>query len=339
MAVTTDRHYRQLLATSLAFRSPGIEDLISNSNVIMATIRENNLARPYYGPEIRQTLRINKQDAQWFTGYDILRNSPIEKLNDAVWTPKNVAVPISLTGTELLANEGRAQIHDILEEYMETAETDMQDAMEVAVHSDGSADNGRQMIGLGGALPIIADEGVYGGIDRAQHALWRTSTFFADTDFPDIGTEVDATTIRPMYEDIIARRSRGSRAADLLVASRQHYLAYSASLVAHQRITSTSTTLGRLGFQSLEFAGAGKSAQVVLASGVGTQMPDNTTYGIEGRSLILRYHPSRNYVPLFEGEGQMPINQDAIGQFLVWNGELTLVNPLFSWRLTNEDPS
>lgn len=223
-----------------------------------------------------------------------------------------------------------------MDEYIESAENSMVDAMEVAIHSDGTADGGRQLVGLGAALPIVTNTGTYGGINRATYSLWRTTTFDADTDFPTIGTQVDATTIRPMYETILAQRSRGTRGANLLIASKEHYLAYSASLVAHQRITSGGL-MGRLGFTSLEFAGAGKRAEVVLASGIGTSMPSNTTYGLESRSLYLYYHPDRNMVPLFDGDGAMPINQDAIAQFLVWNGEFVLGNPLFSWRLIDTD--
>ena len=52
-------------------------------------------------------------------------------------------------------------------------------------------------------------------------------------------------------------------------------------------------------------------------------MPANTTYGLHTDSLRLRYHPSRNFDSVFKGEGQMPIDKDAIAQFIGWMGELT----------------
>ncbi len=337
MAVTTDRQYRQVLTASLAYRKSGIEDLVFNSNPVMAAIRRNGKVRSYSGPEIRHHLQIDKQAGQWFTGYDILKNPPIELFNDAVFTPKNIAVPISFSGTELLANKGSTQEIDLMESYLESAEGSMADAMEVAIHGDGTADGGRQLTGLGAALPIVTNTGIYGGINRGTYALWRTTTYDANSAFPTIGTQVDSTTIRPMYETILAQRSRGSSGASLLIASQQHYLAYSASLVAHQRITSSGPS-GKLGFTSLEFAGAGKNAEVVLASGLNSSMPANTTYGIDTSSIYLYYHPQRNMVPLFEGDGAMPINQDAIAQFLAWNGEFVLGNPLFNWRLYDSSP-
>lgn len=337
MPVTSDRQYRQLLSTAMAYRKPGLEDLVSNSDPVWNTIRENGNYRPYSGPEIRVHLLINKQDAQWFTGYDKLKNSPIELVNDAVFTPTNIAVPISFNGTELLANEGTARVMDIMEVAMDGAEMSMRDALEVGILSDGTGFNGRQMVGLAAAVPITTNTGTYGGISRSTNSIWRTSTFDANSAFPTIGTNVDSTTIRPMYSKILAQRSRGNRAADLFIASEEHFSALEQSMVAHQRIVNE-TRLGRLGFSALEFIGSGKRAQVVLASGLNTSMPANTTFGLESRSLYLYYHPSRNMDTLFDGDGAMPINQDAIAQFLVWNGQFVVANPLFSWRLFDSAP-
>jgi hypothetical protein len=68
-------------------------------------------------------------------------------------------------------------------------------------------------------------------------------------------------------------------------------------------------------------------------------MPANTTYGLDTDSLRLRYNPSRNFDKLFEGDGQKPLNQDALAQFIGWMGELTMVNPLFHWRMYDSNPA
>lgn len=338
MPLVTDRQYRQILSTSLADRSPGIEDLVSNSNAVFNVLRRKGRMKSFTGPEIRQTLQFNKQDAQWYRGYDFLANPPIELWNDAVWTPKSVVVPVSLTGQEMRANQGRAQIHDIVEGTLEAAEMALVDAMDAAIMSDGTADGGKQMIGLAGAIPTITNAGVYGGISRADNLLWRTSTFDANSDFPTIGTQVDPTTIRPMLSRILARRSRGTRHADLLIMSEQHYWAYDAATVAIQRIT-RDDSLASLGFSALEYVGGGTRAEIVLASGLNSSMPANTTYGLETRSMAIRYREGFNFARLFDGEGQMPINQDALAQFIGWEGEMTITNPLFTWKLIDSNPA
>lgn len=337
-AVVTDRNYRQVLSTALAMRAPGIEDLVSNANPIYNVLARGDRVRDFTGPEIRQTLQIDKQMAQWFKGYDFLANPPIELFNDAVWTPKSVAVPISLTGQEIRANQGSTQIHDILEAYMDAAENALVDAMDEALMSDGTADGGKQLTGLAGALPTNpATAGVYGGIDRNTVPLWRSGAYDIQTAFPDIGTQVTVGNIRQFYSRIFSLRSRNMRRADLLLASREHYEAYEMATQAIQRIVRPES-LGALGFTALEYIGAGGRAQIVEMSGLNANMPSNTTFGVETRSLILRRRPGANFSPLFDGDGQKPINQDAIAQFVLWEGELTLINPLFSWRMWDSDP-
>jgi hypothetical protein len=334
MAVVTDRNYRQLLSTSLAYRTREIQDLVFNSNPVSALLRQRGAFKTYSGPEIRVTLQIDKLGGQWFTGYDFLDAQPKEILNDAVFTPKNLAVGFSLTGTELLANEGRTRIYNLLDEYMETAENSMMDLWEMALHSDGTADAGRQMIGFGGALPINAATGTYGGIDRATNPIWRTTTYSVPGGaFPDIGTTWDSTTARPILERIVALRSKGRRHASIAVADLTSYQAVSASMVAHQRIVRADGGDATLGFSGLSVATPAGEIEIFCATGVGAVMPANTIYGLDLEGLNVYYHPSRNMVPLFPGDGAQPINQDAIAQFLVWNGELVLKNPRYQWRL------
>lgn len=331
--VTTDRHYRQLLATSLADRSRDIEDLVFNSNPIFAWLRETNRMKTYFGPEIRIPLMIDKLEGQWFTGYDKLNNEPKELVNDAVFTPKNIAVGFSLTGTELLSNEGRAQFIDLMDLYLENAEGSMRDEMEIALHQDGTGSGGRTIIGFGGALPIVPNAGVYGGIDRAQHPIWQTTTYdIPDGDVPGF-TVWDATTARPIIEYIAAMHQVGRKYPRVWICDILSYQAISASLVAHQRIVRSTGAIGRLGFDALEIATPAGPVEVVCANGIGTAMPSNTIYAVNPEDLELRYHPRRNFVPLFPGEGAMPINQDAIAQYLVWNGELILKNPRHSARI------
>lgn len=331
MAITSNVRLRQVLTTAMEDRTKEIQDLVFNSNPVLRILRENDRFKTYNGADIRVPLTIDKLDGQWFTGYDKLGNQPKELINSAVFTPKNVAVGFSLTGTELLANEGRGKIIDLLDTYMENAESTMQNVMEEAIHGDGTGAGGREMIGFGGAIPIVPTVGVYGGIDRSQVAMWRTGYFKATTDFPDIGATWDVTTAPRILRRIIANRSKGNRKADLIICDVKSYDTVQTSLTAIQRITSAN--MAKLGFDALELATPAGTVALLCANGVGTVMPENTIYGIDSQALEMRYHPSRNMVPLFDGDGARPINQDAIVQYLVWNGEMVLKNPRYTWRL------
>lgn len=337
MAIVTDRNYRQILSTAMAKRSRSIENLMAENSPLYNAITDRANRRSFDGPEIRHTLQIDKQNAQWFKAYDFLANPPLELFNDAVFTPKSVVVPVSFSGQELRANAGPTRIKNIFRETMDAAEQSMLDELDVAFHGDGTEDGGKSVIGLGGALPIVTNTGTYGGINRADHAIWRTTTFDAATDFPEIvppgqDPAVDATTIRQIYARATTRRSANGRGADLIVASEEHFWAFEAATVAQQRIVNQNDT-GALGFRYLDFVGGGGRARVVLASGINSNMPANTSYGLDTRSLYLYERPGATFTPLFGDGGQMPINQDAVGEYLLWEGELVLANPLYSWRL------
>jgi hypothetical protein len=341
--VTTAAAYQQILSMAVEDRSSGYQDLVSNNNALLAVMKKKGLWQTYSGPFIRQTLQIGKQSAQWYSGYDQLLNPAIDLFNDAVYSPKMVVVPIILSLQEILNNEGESQILDVFESYLAAAERSLEDAMDAGIYSDGTANGNKQITGLATAIPALPNTGVYGGIDRATATIWRTSAFdpsgaAGTTSLTPIGTQVTSATIRPMLNSVMTQRSRGRDYADLLIMSPEHYAAYDAATVAIQR-QQGNTSLGTLGFSALEYIGGGKRAEIVLDGGIGSNMPANTTFGINTDSLRLRYHPNRNFDKLFEGDGQMPIDKDAIAQFIGWMGELTMTNPLFNWRLYDSNPA
>ena len=331
MSINPTYAYQQVLSMALEERSPGYQDLVSDNNALLATLKRKGLWKSYSGPRIRETLQIDKADAQWYSGFDFLNSAPIELFNDAFFTPKMVAVPITLALEEILNNEGENQIMDVMESYIDAAERSLMDTMDAGLHGDGTANGGKAINGLAVAVPIVTNSGTYGGISRVDNAIWRTNTFDLNSYDTTIGTQVNATTIRPFYNKIMTARSRGRRHADLLLASPEHYAAYDAATVAVQRITKEGG-LAKLGFASLEYVGGGRRAEIVQDGGIGSNMPANTTFGLDTDSIRVRFNANRNFSKLFEGDGQKPINQDAIQQFIGWMGELTMTNPLFNWR-------
>ena len=258
MPINPVAHYQQVLSMALEDRSSGYQDLVSNSNPLTAVLKRKGLWKEYSGPRIRETLQITKPKGQWYSGFDFLNSSPVELFNDAYFLPKMVAVPVTLSLEEILNNTGTNQVMDVMESYIAAAERSLTDVFDVAVHSDGTADGGKQLEGLALAVPVVANSGTYGGIDRAANAVWRTSTFDANADFTPIGTQVTSTTIRPMLNSIMTQRARGTRAADLLIMSQEHYSAYDAATVAIQRINDENS-LGKLGFTSMKYYGAGRN--------------------------------------------------------------------------------
>lgn len=333
MAFNTDRNYGQLLTAAVARRSRAIQDIVYNATPLTAILNDQGrIKKRAGGPELRVPVQFDKLGAQWFTGYDKLQITPKELLGSAVFPWSRVVSMFSLTGTEILYTSGEEEIVDLMEFYLDSAEKAVKEAWEVGIVGDGTADGGRQMIGLGAAIPIIANTGVYGGIDRATVPNWRTTTYnIASGDVAGY-TTWDSTTVRPIINRIVQARSRNNRYAKMLIADPLAYEAFDASLVAHQRIVNESR-VGRLGFSAIEYVTPAGPVEVYSAGGIGNVMPANTVYGIDTEGLAIYTFPGQEFVPFHPGNGLRPINQDAVAQGIVWSGQLVLENPIFSFRI------
>ncbi len=336
MALTSTEKNQEIMSLALEDRSSGYQDLVSNSNALLAVLKRKGNWRPFSGPTIRERLQYAQSgNILWYNGWDFLPNSPAELFNDAEFRPKMLAVGISLSNEEILLNSGENQLMDVMEGHIEAAEQELEDEVDRSLHSNGTGYGGKEIGGLQLAIPTTVDAGTYGGISRVDNAIWRTSTFDVNSYDTAIGTGITATTVRPFLNKIMTVRSRNKRGADLLLMSPEHYAMYDAATVAIQRINDE-TQLGKLGFQTLKYYGAGRSAEIVQDGGIGSNMPANTTYGIETASFRFRYHPERNFSKI--GTQMMPINQDGTVQYIGLMGELTQVNPLFNWKMYDSSP-
>lgn len=336
MALTSNERLQEAFSLALEDRSKGYADLVSNSNAILYIMKKNGQFKTFSGPTIRERLLYNETGSYTrYNGYGYLNPSPAELFNDAEFTPKMAAVSVTLSGEDILKNSGTAQLKDIMSEHIKAAETELQDRFVEDLHSAGTADAGKQIGGLQLAIPTTVNSGVYGGISRVDNAIWRTSSYDAQSYFATI-TQVNAASIKTILDTIMIERSRGPKGPNIIAMSQEHYIAYTAATVAIQRIQDENE-LGKLGFTSLKYYGAGKSVDVVLEGGIGSAMPSNTTYFIDTKALAFRYHPERNFSKI--GGKQTPINQDAIVQHIGFMGEVTLNNPLHTAKLYDSNIS
>lgn len=332
MALTSTEKLQEAFSLALEDRSAGYADLVSNSNAILFLMKKKGQFKTFSGPTIRERLLYNESGTYTrYSGYQFLNPAPAELFNDAEFTAKLAAVSVTLSGEDILKNSGTNQLKDIMEEHMSAAEQELQDRFVEDLHSDGSASN--QIGGLQMAIPTTPTN-TYGGIDRNAQTIWRTTTYDANSAFSGI-TAVTSTTVKTIFDNIMIARSRGNKGPNVIASSQEHYIAYTAATVAIQQITNENE-LGKLGFSSLKYYGAGKSVDVVLEGGIGSAMPSNTTYFLDTNALRFRYHPDRNFVKF--GGKQMPVNQDAVVQHIGFYGNLTLNNPLHSAKMYDSSP-
>jgi hypothetical protein len=335
MALSSTEKNQEIFSLALEDRSSGYQDLVSNSNVLLSTLKDKGKWVPYSGPAIRETLLYTKTgSAVWYNGYDNLNPIPAELFNDAEYRPKMCAVSVVLSNEEILNNMGTNQLYDVMEAHIDAGERELVDEVDISLHGNGTRFGGKELGGLQLAVPTVVNSGSYGGIPRSN-AVWQTYSFDVQTGNTAIGTQVTKDTIRPFLNYILTKRSRNKSAADLLLMSPEHYGAYDAATTPIQRVEGS--RLGKLGFQSLMYVGAGRTVEIVQDGGIGSNMPANTTYGLDTDNLRMRYHPERNFNKI--GKAMMPINQDASINYIGFMGELTMTNPLFQWKMSDSNPA
>lgn len=330
MAINPTAAYQETLSMALEDRSSSWQDLVSNANVVFHEMRKRGGWQTFSGPNIRETLLYDESGTfVRYSGYDFLNPTPKELFNDAVFSPKMAAVSVTMANEDILKNSGSNQLHNIFEAKITAAEQELEDRFTEDLHSAGSLAN--QIGGFQAMIPTTVTNS-YGGIDRNTYTIWRTKV--VDANSITIGglaiSAISSTTIKPLYNYSVIRSSRGKRGPNLILASEDHYLAYSAATETIQRINDE-TSSSKLGFTSLRYYGGGRSMDIVLEGGIGTAMPSNISYLVNMDNIKFRYHPERNFKAF--GGRQMPINQDAIVQHIGFMGELTLNNPLFQTKL------
>ena len=141
--------YQQILSMALEDRSSSYQDLVSNNNALLAVMKRKGLWTTYSGPKIRQTLQIAKNVAQWYSGYDQRLNpGKLDQFNDAYFDPKMVVVPVILDDAGNPQQRAVRAVMDVYDSYIAAAERALEDTMDAAIYSDGTANGGKQLTGL-----------------------------------------------------------------------------------------------------------------------------------------------------------------------------------------------
>ena len=311
-----------ILATTIESRTKKIADNVTNNNAILKKLEMKGKIKPFSGGhKILQELSFaENSNAGWYSGYDILPVGVSDVISAAEFNIKQAAVPVVISGLEMLQNAGKEKMIDLMDSRLSVAESTLANLISEGLYSDGTDAGGKQIDGLDAAVPAVATASqtdTYGGIDRGTWAFWRsqygTGTYTKDT--------VQAA-MNGMWASVV----RGADRPDLIMMDNTFWELYMASLQAQQRFTSPE--VGNLGFPSIKFM----DADAVLEGGIGGNATAGTAYFLNCDYLHYRPHSNRNMVPLSPNR-RYATNQDAEVQILAWAGNLTCSGAQFQGRL------
>ena len=172
--VTTNAAYQQILSMTLEERSSGYEDLVSNNNALLAVMKRKGLWQTYHGPRIRQTFKSQRTLRSGIAA--LISCSTLQSISST--TPSlNQSRSSYLSFSRCRRSSTmRAKINSWM---CTTAILKLPSAplrTQWTLHFTGTAalTVASSLLALATAIPIVTNTGVYGGIDRATYAIWRT---------------------------------------------------------------------------------------------------------------------------------------------------------------------
>lgn len=316
-----------LIAAGIENRSPEVADGVSSNNALLTWLKKaKNHKLVDGGTQINQNLSFQQNaNGGFYSGYDPLPVGQADVISAATYNWSQYAVPVVISGLEILQNSGRERMLDLIEERLQVAESTMANDLNVGLYSNGTGFNGKQVKGLDAAIPTTAKASqtdTYGGISRSTWAFWRTSTTTAQ----DISTAAKCQTVMNTQW---ATQVRGADRPNLIIMDQIYWADYMASLQAIQRFTDPNSA--NLGFPTIKFMDADVVLDPTSGVGAGGGAVTKTAYFLNTKYLFFKTHKDRNFVPLSPNK-RYSINQDAETQILAWAGQLTVSNSQLQGR-------
>ena len=317
-----------IIATNIQSRTGELADNVTNNNALLRRLKDRGNVKTFSGGNvILQEIMYNDSttnNTNSYSGYEVLNVSQNSPISSAQFSITQYAAAVSISGLEMIQNSGKEAIIDLLDGRMMVAEAQLANRIGGDIYLDGTGNSGKNITGLGAAVPDAPSTGTYGGINRANYSFWRSQKYSGVTDG---GSAVSASNIQSYMDSLAVQLIRGTDKPDLIVADSNYYRLYLQSMQSIQRVTDGGNSTQGAGFASLKYFGAGMASDVVLDGGIGSAATANHMWFLNTKYLMFRPHVDRNFVPI--GGERQAVNQDAIVKLIGWAGNLTSSGPQF----------
>lgn len=305
----------EIVSSTLRAYSSKIADNVTANSPLLTRLKTRGRMQTFDGGHIiQENLEYAENDRGGsYSGYERLNPGPADVLSAAEYPIKQYAVPITISGLEQIQNSGGSKIYDLLEARIQNAEHTMTNLLSDGLYSDGTGNNGKDITGLQSQVATAPTSGTVGGINRANWSFWRNQT--------EDGGTFSADNILAEMNSLYISCTRNGDKPDLISLDDNLYGFFWDAIAENQRFSSASgnNDMASAGFGNLRFM----RAEVVLGGGLDGDSPANRGYFLNTRFLKWRPHRDRNMVSKNAG---MPIDQDAMVQYLFWAGNLCASN-------------
>lgn len=314
-------NWGEVATATLAHRRKKIADAVSRNNILFYELRRRGRIRTIGGGRtITTPIMVGDENAnfQWYLGREALNVAGQEILTSAEYPWKQYACGVSLSGLEMLQNDGAEQIINMMKARTQHAEKTIQNQLHKAAHGDGTGSSGKEYGGL--ALLVGETAGAtVAGINSTTDTWW-------DNQRNTIGAGALSTaTIYGDMLDLFLETSRGTDKPNLITADNTWYSTYSQALQAQQRFMDRK--LASAGFANLMF----ETVPVVADGGMGGYHPAGMRF-LNLSTIELIMHRKRNNVVL--GGPRRPLTEDSETVILAGMGNFVCDNRMLNGVLT-----
>jgi len=317
-----------IIATNIQSRTGELADNVTNNNALLRRLKDRGNVKTFSGGNvIMQEIMYSDSatnNTNSYSGYEVLNVSQNSPISAAQFSITQYAAAVSISGLEMIQNSGKEAIIDLLDGRMNVAEAQLANRIGGDIYLDGTGNSGKNLTGLGAAVPDAPTTGTYGGINRATYSFWRSVKFSGTTDG---GSATSASNIQGYMDSLAVQLIRGTDKPDLIVADNIFYRMYLQSLQSIQRISDGGSSTAGAGFASLKYYGAGMASDVVLDGGIGSAATASHMWMLNTKYIMFRPNANRNFVPI--GGERQAVNQDAIVKLIGFAGNLTSSGPQF----------
>ncbi len=300
----------ELVTATLRHRRPKIADATTKNNAFMLQLRRKGRIRLVGGGRTISCPISYGENAnfQFYAGRESLNVAGQEVLTSAEYPWKQYACGVSISGLEMLQNDGEEQIISMMKARIENAERTIANKMHESAYSDGTGSAGKEFGGL--ALLVAGAAGAtVGGINSTTATWWdnrRKATLGATT-----------AAIYADMLDLTLQLQRGTDKTDLIVSDNSYYSVLSQSLQNQRRYMDSK--IADAGFKNILFEGI----PVVPDGGDGGYAPTGM-YFLDLSEIEMIMHRKRNNVVL--SGPRRPVTEDSdtvvlagMGNFITGN--------------------
>ena len=144
-----------IVATTIESRSKSVADNVTKNNALLARLEQKGKVKPFTGgSKIMQELSFaENSNAGYYSGYDILPVGVSDVISAAEFQIKQAAVPVVISGLEMLQNSGKEAMIDLLESRITVAESTLSNLISSGLYSDGTGAAGKEIDGYW-CLPV-----------------------------------------------------------------------------------------------------------------------------------------------------------------------------------------